>query len=74
MSKKINYESLRSLKKSKKSIRVFVLTLDNNIFISKSNSMMIFEKQSDCEKFIKQQDKNYNFDYITMWLNNVEVY
>lgn len=74
MSKKNNYESLRTLKKSKRSTRVFVLTLDNNIFLSKAKSMIIFENQSDCENFIKQQDKNKNFDFITMWLNNVEVY
>lgn len=74
MSKKNNYESLRALKKSKRSTRVFVLTLDNNIFLSKANSMIIFENQNDCENFIKKQDKNKNFDFITMWLNNVEVY
>lgn len=74
MSKKNNYESLRALKNQKKSTRVFVITLDNDIFYQKDNSMIIFEKQNDCENFIKQQDENKNFDFITMWLNNVEVY
>lgn len=71
---KKNWESLKKLKQSRRTTQVFVLTLDNNIFLSKANSMIVFENQKDCEKFIDNQDKNKNFDYICMWLNNVNVY
>lgn len=72
--KKSNWQSLKFLKNAKKSTQVFVLTLDNQIFISKAKSMIIFEKQKDCEDFIDKQDKNKNYDYISMWLNNVDVW
>ena len=72
MKHKWNRERLKRLKQAKKSSKVWVITYNDNFYYDENGTLKIFENEKLAYDFLLNKDIDY--DVITMWLNNVEVW
>ena len=73
--KKKNWEQLKILKNAKRTERVYIITLNNELYYTDDFNLVVFNNEKFAYDYIVRQDyKLGEWNYITKWLNNVEVW